>query len=185
MNHNRFIRLNKFLDRLLQVQVFNVLFDQNGAPTGGLWAGLLGSLSLSDTNFQFSNGTQSLLTNTTAWVGNYVNGNYILPQPWTAPTGAVYSEGQNDNSGTPSNLVWYGLLGGPISGIDGGATWIWAVDAETDPTFGACQICTVDFMTTITPTATPLPAALPLFATGAGMIGLIARRRKRKVQASV
>jgi choice-of-anchor C domain-containing protein len=31
-------------------------------------------------------------------------------------------------------------------------------------------------------TATPLPAALPLFAGGIGLIGLIARRRKRKAQ---
>jgi len=30
---------------------------------------------------------------------------------------------------------------------------------------------------------TPLPAALPLFATGAGMIGLLARRRKKKAAA--
>jgi hypothetical protein len=31
---------------------------------------------------------------------------------------------------------------------------------------------------------TPLPAALPLFATGLGALGLLARRRKRKVQAA-
>lgn len=31
--------------------------------------------------------------------------------------------------------------------------------------------------------ATPLPAALPLFATGVGGLGLLARRRKRKAQA--
>jgi hypothetical protein len=34
-------------------------------------------------------------------------------------------------------------------------------------------------------TATPLPAALPLFAGGVGMIGVIARRRKRKAFAAV
>jgi len=33
---------------------------------------------------------------------------------------------------------------------------------------------------TLTVTATPLPAALPLFATGLGALGWIARRRKRK-----
>jgi hypothetical protein len=34
-------------------------------------------------------------------------------------------------------------------------------------------------------TATPLPAALPLFAGGLGVIGLIGRRRKRKASAAV
>ena len=33
--------------------------------------------------------------------------------------------------------------------------------------------------------ATPLPAALPLFATGLGVMGLLARRRKRKVAAAL
>jgi hypothetical protein len=33
-------------------------------------------------------------------------------------------------------------------------------------------------------TATPLPAALPLFATGLGGLGLLGWRRKRKAQAA-
>jgi hypothetical protein len=33
--------------------------------------------------------------------------------------------------------------------------------------------------------ATPLPAALPLFATGLGVMGFLARRRKRKGSAAV
>lgn len=34
------------------------------------------------------------------------------------------------------------------------------------------------------PTATPLPSALPLFATGLGALGLLAWRRKKKAQAA-
>ena len=34
------------------------------------------------------------------------------------------------------------------------------------------------------PSATPLPAALPLFASGLGVMGWLARRRKRKAQAA-
>jgi hypothetical protein len=37
-----------------------------------------------------------------------------------------------------------------------------------------------DTVLTLTPVATPLPAALPLFATGLGALGLLGRRRKRK-----
>lgn len=33
---------------------------------------------------------------------------------------------------------------------------------------------------TVTPAATPLPAALPIFLGGAGLIGFVARRRKQK-----
>ena len=33
-------------------------------------------------------------------------------------------------------------------------------------------------------TVTPLPAALPLFATGLGALGLLSWRRKRKAQAA-
>jgi hypothetical protein len=37
--------------------------------------------------------------------------------------------------------------------------------------------------TTFTATTTPVPAALPLFATGIGGLGLLGWRRKRKAQA--
>jgi hypothetical protein len=37
---------------------------------------------------------------------------------------------------------------------------------------------------TFTPVITPLPAALPLFATGIGALGLLGWRRKRKAQAA-
>lgn len=49
--------------------------------------------------------------------------------------------------------------------------------------FGCCSLATAgDF--TVTPVgAAPLPAALPLFSTGLGVLGLLGWRRKRKPQA--
>jgi hypothetical protein len=55
--------------------------------------------------------------------------------------------------------------------LDGGS---WTVFDEQDP----IAIITADL------TDTPLPSALPLFATGLGGLGLLSWRRKRKAQAS-
>jgi len=45
-----------------------------------------------------------------------------------------------------------------------------------------CLGC-VNVLTSFTVTQTPLPAALPLFATGLGALGLLGWHRKRKAQA--
>jgi hypothetical protein len=42
-----------------------------------------------------------------------------------------------------------------------------------------------EFSATFTVAATPLPAALPLFAGGLGVIGLLGWRRKRKNAAAI
>ena len=61
----------------------------------------------------------------------------------------------NNNGGSPDTLFF-------TDGING----------ETDGLFGAIQV------------QTPLPGALPLFATGLGALGLLGWRRKRKAQAA-
>jgi hypothetical protein len=82
---------------------------------------------------------------------------------------------------TLANLGPFSLNGITVSdikfqlaaGSDGsynGSTWS---DPENDT---STLLITADFA----PTATPLPAALPLFAGGLGMIGLLGRRKKRK-----
>jgi hypothetical protein len=67
------------------------------------------------------------------------------------------------------------------AGIPGGALFSRAYDANGvtsndtdngDPTVG--------LVTEFDPSVTPIPSALPLFAGGLGMIGLLSRRRKRK-----
>jgi hypothetical protein len=63
----------------------------------------------------------------------------------------------------------------------GGGAWYPAV--QTDFSLGNLQEYSSDG-TYIIGTATPLPATLPLFATGIGAMGLIGWRRKRKAQAA-
>ena len=49
--------------------------------------------------------------------------------------------------------------------------------------FGCCSLGTAGEFTVTPVGTTPLPAALPLFATGLGGLGLLGWRRKRKAQA--
>jgi hypothetical protein len=49
--------------------------------------------------------------------------------------------------------------------------------------FGCCSLQTFGNFTVSEVGATPLPAALPLFATGIGGLGLLGWRSKRKAQA--
>ena len=51
-----------------------------------------------------------------------------------------------------------------------------------DITLGAGATVSFTGTTELTPAAAPLPAALPLFATGLGALGLLGWRRKRKAR---
>jgi hypothetical protein len=85
-------------------------------------------------------------------------------------------------------IVPQGFMGGSLSAsmtfdnttiadlglLTGTFTWSWtATPSAPDDSFG------INIGTT---TVTPLPAALPLFATGLGALGLLGWRRKRKAQ---
>ncbi len=136
-----------------------------GINTGGP-NGFLGEFTLSDSNFQFANGTQSLLTDTANWTGTYNNANAdpTLVQPWVQPLGNVSSYGTNGAS------PW-----GTRPGISGSAQWIWPTDSTT------CQTCTVDFSTIITyngpNSAVPEPSSLMLLASGGlGLLGTLRRK---------
>lgn len=134
----------------------------------GLWGGFLGQFALSDTGFKFANGTQTLLTETTDWAGIYNDGNSdpSLQQPWVMPTAGTVSFGANGVG------PW-----GTRPGISGSADWIWPNDpaSSSDPTYIACQFCTVDLSTPITPT--PEPGTLVIF--GSGLIGLAGTVRRK------
>ena len=97
-----------------------------------------------------------------------------------------------------------GLIGGVLNGVNqiNGGTTDFMLSYRSDPmsavslyySVGAGPFwSTTEFSTFIVgereplftaPIATPLPAALPLFATGLGALGLLGWRRKRKLAAS-
>ena len=140
--------------------------------------GLLGSLSLSGSDFSFSNGSQTLDTNTTNWQTSLnSNNSNVSPQAWVAATGAasnVYMNGaaaQYLNGQGP----W-----GFHSGIDTASVWI---DNGTTTDLYDNGNFTVDYSTTITyngTAAAPEPASLSML--GLGLIGLaFGRHRARRV----
>ena len=64
---------------------------------------------------------------------------------------------------------------------------IFSFGCNCGPGFGYAMLARLNSGSGVEPNisleATPLPAALPLFATGLGALGLLGRRRKRKAQA--
>ena len=112
----------------------------------------IGDYTLSDGSFQFSNGTQTLLTNTQNWLvsSSGFGSNYVTP----------IDEGLNGAG------PW-GFRGG----IDANAHFIWEA--------GVCDTCTLYFSTTITP-AIPEPETYAMIMAGLGLMGFIARRPRRR-----
>ena len=83
----------------------------------------------------------------------------------------------------PCAAVYYIPVGGSVTGT--GQLQLCSLPDVTTP---ACAVGTNDGIsersgTLVIANATPLPAALPLFASGLGALGLLARRRKRKAAA--
>ena len=70
--------------------------------------------------------------------------------------------------------------------VDGLALGSWTVNALTISVGGwDTGNATTDTIDSITlPSATPIPAALPLFAGGLGLLGLFGRRKRQQVQAT-
>lgn len=108
-------------------------------------AGALGSFSLGDSTDIFSNGSQSLNTDTIDW-------NYSLTG-FGSTTGTPSNEGLNDGT-----AIW------PIvSGISSNANWIWDSNSTID---GAPTGQIEYFETQIDPNPVPEPGSLLLLSTG-------------------
>ncbi len=116
-------------------------------------------------------------------------GGYLPPAPFDAVAlGSSVTGGFTVTSGqiTGGNFYAYNELLSPYAwelgflgagGVNPGVTWLstpngetGTVDAYNPPTFVA---------------ATPIPAALPLFASGLGAMGLFGWRKKRKAAATI
>ena len=83
----------------------------------------------------------------------------IVPHLYTSETPLAISQDIFDNT----TLAILGIIPGTY-------TWTWGTAADQSFTIVA---------------GTPIPAALPLFATGFGVMGLFGWRRKRKTQAAI
>jgi len=145
--------------------------------------GLLGQFNLNGTGFEFANGTQQLLSNTSSWAAGANVGTEQLLDPngsvkgssvgssvttWIAPTGTPLNEGTNAG---PS--YWSENYSGathPL--IASSADWIWS---STDPSGEAFFSAEID----------PISSAVPESSTWAMMVlgfagvGFIAYRRRQ------
>lgn len=138
--------------------------------------GLLGSLSLSGSDFSFGNGSQTLNTDLTNWRASLASANgTVAQQPWVPATGQASYVYQN---GIPVPSVNGDSPWGFHLGISPTATWIDAAGV-TDQYNGGYE--TIDYSTTITYSgaAAPEPASAALFGAGLFGMGWVKRRLRR------
>jgi hypothetical protein len=105
------------------------------------------------------------------------------PSPYIGgvPQQIIWGRFDDTGVGTDPTRDGYAFVWGPDSGVADIGNWVERIDITTNtvswPGMGA-------FVVNTSVATTPLPAALPLFATGLAGLGLLGWRRKRKAHAA-
>ncbi len=154
------------------------------------YKGLPGYLAVITSSAENAFLTSNFTISTTSFEGAWLGGECFAPSAacyWeTGPlAGKQFSLGQTSVGGAyvnfggiePNNAPSAIYLNIGYSGYDGigNGQWADAAGGVTTNGYDPVQGYIVEFSPT-----TPLPAALPLFATGLGLVGLLGWRRKRK-----
>jgi MSHA biogenesis protein MshQ len=123
---------------------------------GGM-AGVLGEFSLAGSGHHFANGTTSLTTDTTSWLGNDTG--------FSSPYVTLSDLGPNGIG------PW-----GTISGVSSGARWIWAGDADAnDVSYLSARI-----LADAAGPSNNVPEPGSVALVGAALLGLARTRSKKR-----
>jgi hypothetical protein len=176
-----------------------ITYTTSGAPEQFSLGNTLGlasdydRLKINGSSGQFIDG-QSIVLNSLEFVAGV---NAIVPQVYNNVFSFTESVKLSDGVGTtftvPFNLsINYSdtltIIGTTFSFVDGGSLWQVAVNGLTlGPNPGGSMFANLTAQVTDPPgvSQVPLPAALPLFVSGLGALGLLGRWRKRKNAAPV
>jgi hypothetical protein len=111
----------------------------------------------------------------------------LSPLPWDSTTEAGVVAGEDSFTVVGGALTTYSYRVTPNGVTD--LIWQFGIDSGPPGDEGALGAVGYDQIVygpgPVVPAATPLPAALPLFATGLGALGLLGWRRKRKNAAAM
>ena len=191
---------------------YTLTSDPNGVGYGGLYYNFSGSpialnsITTLSADFQMLQGTISggaprfsiFDTTNNAANGAYVyfgnptgGGTFSDPNPGSLESTGNYAStastdlrveinGFNGDSTGNSYITWADFL------ARDGSALVAYVTLDVDGGFSSTQQAFIDnFVVGAAATATPLPAALPMFLGGAGLVGMALGRRKRKVAATI
>jgi hypothetical protein len=149
---------------------YNFSFAETNDLIGGNFGSGSGTFTTSDTPVQFLGQTTFEITSITGTV----NGSAIVAPTSANGYGAYYTTGPSSLDGTGANFK-------TAAGTSVSFFFQENLDAYRINLTSPFEDGLVSATFTPAVSATPLPAALPLFAGGLGLVGFLSRRRKRSV----